>query len=298
MASKPALRPDLAVGEALRAIAHDILSDARAAIESPDNSDAVAVHHFRREMKRWRALLRLLEPFLGEESDSLHTRARDLARELGGARDPQSALDALDDLKDHAKTHDLALSDRSLKTMRRRIDELRTACEVNALNADTRLRIAEALADAEAAVNRWPLDGLKFPDIAKRLALSYREARKAVPDRWSDASPETLHELRKLVVIHRYQMQIVQPLWRRFTKMWIAEAQRLRERLGEHQDLELLCMMTEPGRPLAYWRQQLEPAIAQRKRRRVAAARRIATRLFIEKPGTFRRRLIVMWKTG
>ena len=32
MSQKPALRPELAVGEALRAIAHDILSDARAAI--------------------------------------------------------------------------------------------------------------------------------------------------------------------------------------------------------------------------------------------------------------------------
>jgi CHAD domain-containing protein len=294
MANKPALRPDLAVGEALRAVAHDILSDARAAIENPDNSDAIAVHHFRREMKRWRALLRLLKPFLGEDSERLHTRARDLARDLGGARDPQSALEALDDLKDH----DLALSERTIKTMRKRIDELRSAGEMNALNADMRLRIAEGLADAEVTVNRWSLEAVKFPDIAKRLAVSYREARKAVPERWSEASPETLHELRKLVVIHRYQMQIVQPLWRRFTKMWIAEAQRLRERLGEHQDLELLSLLTEPGRPLAHWRKQLEPVIAQRKRSRVATAKRIATRLFVDKPDAFRRRLIVMWKTS
>ncbi len=294
MANKPALRPDLAVGEALRAIAHDVLSDARAAIEKHDNPDAVAVHHFRREMKRWRALLRLLEPFLGEESEGLHTRARDLARDLGGARDPQSALEALDDLKDH----DLPLSERSIKTMRKRIDELRSAGEMNALNADMRLRIAEGLADAEVAVNRWSLEGVKFPDIAKRLAMSYREARKAVPDRWSEASPETLHELRKLVVIHRYQMQIVQPLWRRFTKLWIAEAQRLRERLGQHQDLEVLRRLTDPNQPLAHWRAGLTPAIDARKRRHVAAAKRIATRLFVDKPGAFRRRLNVMWETG
>ena len=36
MSPKPALRPELAVGEALRAVARDILSDARAAIENPD----------------------------------------------------------------------------------------------------------------------------------------------------------------------------------------------------------------------------------------------------------------------
>ncbi len=292
MSPKPALRPELAVAEALRAIARDILSDARKAIESPDNSDAVAVHEFRREMKRWRALLRLLEPFLGDESDGLQTTARDLARDLGGARDPQSALDALDDLAE------LPLSERSIKTVRKRIDALRTAGEMSALTADLRLRIAQALSDAETSVDRWPLDALKFSDIAKQLAASYRALRRATPDRWSEASPETLHELRKLAVIHRHQMQIVQPLWQRFTKMWIAEAQRLRERLGRHQDLEVLRTLAEPHHPLAHWRTQLERPIAERKRRHVAAAKRIATRLFVDKPGAFRRRLIAMWKTG
>ena len=294
MSQKPALRPELAVGEALRAIAHDILSDARTAIESPDNSDAVAVHEFRREMKRWRALLRLLEPFLGDESQELHTTARDLARDLGGARDPQSALEAFDDLAEHQ----LPLSERSIKTVRKRIDALRTAGEMSALTADMRLRIAEALADAEVSINRWPLDDLKFPDIAKQLAASYRALRRAVPDHWSDVSPEALHELRKLVVIHRYQMQIVQPLWHRFTKMWIDEAQRLRERLGQHQDLEVLRTLTEPHHPLSHWRTRLESPISARKRRHVAAAKRTATRLFVDKPGAFRRRLIAMWKTG
>src|SRR5688572_10126944 len=99
MNDKPALRPDFAVGETLREVARTILTDARAAIESPDNSDAVAVHHFRREMKHWRALLRLLDPYLGPESKGLQTTARDIARDLAGARDLQTALDALDDLK-------------------------------------------------------------------------------------------------------------------------------------------------------------------------------------------------------
>jgi CHAD domain-containing protein len=294
MSKKPALRPDLAVGEALRDVAHAILTDARAALESPDNSDAVAVHEFRRAMKHWRALLRLLEPFLGEESEGLQTTARDLARDLGGARDPQSALEALEDLKDHG----LPLPDRSIKTVRKRINELRTAGEMSALTSDMRLRIAEALSDADVAIDRWPIRDLKFPDVAKQLAASYRASRRALPESWSRASPEALHEFRKLVVIHRYQMQVVQPLWKRFTKMWITEAQKLRERLGEHQDLEVLHRLTGEGQPLAYWHARLDPPITARKRRHVAAAKKIATRLFVDKPGAFRRRLNVMWKTG
>src|SRR5258708_4099467 len=85
MSEKPALEPGLAVGEALRAVARDILREARAAIEDPAHSDAVAVHEFRRAMKRWRALLRLLEPFL-EDGPPLRTPARAPAGALGGGR--------------------------------------------------------------------------------------------------------------------------------------------------------------------------------------------------------------------
>src|SRR5215472_13011328 len=98
MNDKPALQPGLAVGEALRAVAHDILHEARAAIEDPANSDAVAVHEFRRAMKRWRSLLRMLEPYLPHDDQQLRVEAGEVARSLTGARDAQSALDALDDL--------------------------------------------------------------------------------------------------------------------------------------------------------------------------------------------------------
>src|ERR1700743_1246757 len=110
MNDKPALRPDLTVGQALRAVALAIIAEARAAIEDPAQSDAKAVHEFRRAMKRWRALLRLIEPWLGDRDRTLRTDARDLARALGGARDAQSALDALDDLAGHG----LGLSVRAL----------------------------------------------------------------------------------------------------------------------------------------------------------------------------------------
>src|SRR5262249_52066612 len=80
MQEKPALRPSVAVGEALRGVAGDILAEARAAIEDPAKSDAEAVHDFRRAMKRWRALLRLVEPFLGEEARGLRGGGRDLGQ--------------------------------------------------------------------------------------------------------------------------------------------------------------------------------------------------------------------------
>jgi CHAD domain-containing protein len=293
MGEKPALEPGLAVGEALRAVARDILSEARTAIEDPAHSDAVAVHDFRRAMKRWRSFLRMLDPFL-EDGRQLRNEARDLARSLGGARDGQTALDALDDLAKHG----LTLSARSLATIRGRIEALRQSAETNVLTGDMRLRLTATLAQAESAVERWPLHTLTFADVAERLALGFRDARRALPRNWSEAEPEDLHELRKRIVNHRYQMETVAPVWPRFGRMWVGEAQRLRDRLGRHHDLTLLTALMQPHQPLAPWRSRLAPALAQRMLDHVAAARRIASRLFVEKPGAFRRRLEVIWEMG
>src|ERR1700704_1638958 len=136
MNDKPALRPELAVGEALRAVARDILTEARAAIENPAKPEAEAVHDFRRAMKRWRAMLRLFEPFLGDDARRLRDEARDLARALTGARDAQSALDALTDLEKHS----LPLSPSSVAGLRGRIGEIRREAETT-LNADMRARL-------------------------------------------------------------------------------------------------------------------------------------------------------------
>src|SRR5262252_3822162 len=210
MQEKPALRPSVAVGEALRGVAGDILAEARAAIEDPANSDAEAVHDFRRAMKRWRAFLRLLEPFVGEQARRLRDEARDLARALTGARNAQSALDALADLEKHG----LGLSPRSLAGLRKRIETIRVAAETT-LNAEMRARLAEALDRAEAMVERWPLHLLTFDNVADGLTRFYRSARGMLPEDWHAATAEELHDLRKLVVIHRYQMDIVEPLWPR-----------------------------------------------------------------------------------
>jgi CHAD domain-containing protein len=293
MSEKPFLQPDLAVDEALRAIARSILADARTAIEDPVRSSAQAVHDFRRQMKRWRALLRLLRPFLGADGEQLRVEARDLARALGGARDAQSALDAFADLDSSG----LGFSQRSLATVRSRIDEVRHAAETTTLTADMRLRLGQLLDHALASVEVWPLHTLKFADVAKRLTNGYRAAREAQPGHWADADGPELHELRKRLVTHRYQMDIIVPLWRRFGKMWIGEAQRLRDRLGSHQDLLVLMRMTEPGQPLARWRARLAPAIDRRAAKHVRAASRIARRLFVDKPKAFRRRLEAMWET-
>jgi CHAD domain-containing protein len=293
MGDQPGLRPQDAVGHTLRAVARHILADARAAIEDRQRVEAVAVHDFRAAMKSWRAYLRLIEPFLQEEDRRWRTEARDLARMLAGARDAQAALDAVADAERHAASH--RMSSQSWDSIRDRLERLRESAETASLTPALRKRFLAALDRADSRIDHWPLDEVDFADVAKSLSRGYARARNLIPQDWRTAEAHDLHELRQRVVVHRYQMEVVQPLWPRLGKSWVREAQKLRTRLGAYQDLAVLSRYAEPHQPLAPWRSRLQSAIHQRQMQQVGAARRIAARLFAERHRAFRKRLEAMW---
>jgi len=293
MGKKPALEPKSAIGPAVRAIAEHTLAGARAVMTDPELSSQDAVHDFRRAMKEWRALMRLLAPFV-PEAERWRVEARDHARSLAQARDGQAVLNGFNDLLKRG----LVLSERTQETIRGRIEELRGSEERAVLTPDLQAKIISWLDGAAAAVAAWPLDPFSFSAIAAQLAVGYRDARRRMPSDWSLASDPELHAFRQRVVVHRYQMELVEPLWPRFGKMWTKEAERLRDRLGKCQDLAVLERLTAPRQPLAHWRSRLTPACAERRLQLTHRAARIARRLFAERPKAFRHRLETLWKDG
>jgi CHAD domain-containing protein len=292
MAEKPAVRSDVAVGEALRAVARDILSEARAVLGDTKKAGAAAVHDYRKAMKRWRALLRLLEPILGEHAQRLRHEARDFARDLSGARDAKSAIEALDDLI----KAEAGLSPRTIASIRGRLDAVRRNAEATTLRSAKRKQLIAALDRGIAAIATWRLEKLSFAELARELAKTYQKMREDSPKDWPAAEPDVLHDLRSVVVAHRYQMELIEPLWPKFGELWVAETQRLRDRLGAFQDLSVLEGFTKPHAALAPWRSRLVPLIRARRATHAKAAQRIAARLLAERPKAFRRRLEALWK--
>lgn len=291
MGEKPALRPRAAIGPALRAIGGDMLQQARAAMTDPERSTRAAIHDFRRAMKQWRALLRLLEPFLADAA-RWRNEARDCARALAGARDGQAALNAFEDLVDAGAV----LPAHTIATIRGRIEAIRAAQEQAVLTPALHQSILDRIDAMAAAVESWPLDTIGFDALAERLAAGYRAARRHVPGDWSEAEAADMHELRRRVVDHRYQIELIERLWPRYVCMWIEEAERLRDRLGKHQDLEVLERLACPHQPLARFRSRLAPACAERKAELAGRAARLSTRLFAERPKALRRRIEALWE--
>ncbi len=279
-------RGDLA--RCLRSAALGILDKARAPLSAPALDEAMVIHELRKALKRWRALLRLVS-FAIDDSRSMRTQARDLAREIAGSRDAQSALDALSDVLETAGERPLPAG--APEAIRRRIEKRRAGLERAQLSADLRQRLLVALDAAAESVGRWPLDAIRFDALAEALTRSYRRARRRRPEDWPDASAEHLHELRQRVVELRYQLECVAPLLPGLPRSAIGDLQRLRNRLGRHQDLTLLGPLMAPRQPLAPWRTRLVPLVARRKAEHVAAAQKLAERTLARPPKAFRKRL-------
>lgn len=278
-------------GDSLAAGARVIISDARQALSDPALSESEAVHNLRKALKRWRAFLRLLERPVGAPAEAMRAEARDLMRMLAGARDAQSALDALNDLR-KSKT---PLPATSAETIGARLTEMRDAAETASFTAETRHRIADYFDYAALSLERWALPEIDFEAIADGLTATYRRARQLVPGDWARTEPEHLHDLRRRVVEHRHQIELIVPLWPQQAKTWAQKAQRLRNRLGACQDLEVLSRLTAPHQPLARWRSRLAVAIAARRAAHLQTAARLTARLFVDKPKAFRKRIARLW---
>lgn len=294
MMKRSALRPDLPIQEALLSAALEMLTAARNAISDSALKTDEAVHEFRKAIKRWRAFLRLIEPFLGDSAKTLRAGARMAAQKLGGARDLRSVLDALDDIRDCENP----LDELAFETCRTKISALLTAEEQKGVTAADRAAIAAEVERWRKTIEQQSFERIGFAEISEALTDGYRRAFRTLPQNWSKASEDELHEFRRRAIDHRYQLELIEPLWPRMTRIWIDEVQRLRDALGKHRDLALLQLLAGTRQPLAAQRAALLPAIGVRQQAHLARAEKIASRIFAEKPGAFRRRIESLWQAG
>lgn len=294
MNKRPALRPDMPLDQALPSVARDILTKARDAISDPALGTDEAIHEFRKSIKRWRSFLRLIKPHFGDSADNLRSAARETANKLGGARDLRSTLDAIEDVREGA----YELTERSLETITNRIKEMQRETESKQISPFDRAEIAHEVTRWLTTISLWPFGGIDFKEISDALTSGYTRARKAMPENWREAGEEELHEFRKRTIDHRYQMELLEPLWPRMAKIWIDEAQRLRDAIGQHRDLTLLQEMTGPRQPLARFRAKLAPPIARRQQEHLEKAAKIAARVFADKPKAFQKRINALWLAG
>lgn len=286
--------PDLAARTITGAL-RDIVAAGRKPLETADIPDATVVHDVRKALKHWRAMMRLVAPVVGKEAEEMRLQARDLGRQIAAARDGRAAQEAFSDVLKEAGA---LLPERTRAAVAELLARRRAGAEATGMTAAARANVTAMWKRAAAAIERWPLANFNHAEAARQLGTSYRRVCKAIPGDWSTANPDALHKLRRRVIEHRYQLEIAEPLWPKVLRVWVNEAQRLRERLGCHHDLAVLQHLAGPGQPLSQWASQLVPLIAARQAAHAAGARRLAGRLFAETPKAFLARMTALWEHG
>ncbi|HEY4370282.1 MAG TPA: CHAD domain-containing protein [Steroidobacteraceae bacterium] len=195
------------------------------------------VHGTRKEMKRMRAGLRLLREALGETAyRGLNRSVRDAARPLTPIRDAKVLRDALNNVLQQAgnaaqKTRPSALRQALQQEQRLSRDKLSNK-DLNAIS--TRLQ------EVKQHLQRLPDSRFDRAPTDVALKRAYKKAHRAFALTEREPSNEHLHEWRKQVKYHFYELQFVQPLAPKRIDATSKQAHRLSDHLGDDHDLALL----------------------------------------------------------
>jgi CHAD domain-containing protein len=246
--------------------------------EEAARDPAAAVHEARKDIKKLRALARLVDA-----DPSWNTRLRDTARRLAGRRDADVLLETLDDLVKRDGVPKKAV--RGLrKELAAEAGRESDAAEITVAHAE----LVVARAEVEALAPRRD----SFKELRPGLEQIYRDGRAAYRAARKKPSAENLHEWRKRVKELWYSSTILRSAWPAMMSELAAEAHVLSDLLGEDHDLAMLAQRATRKK-----HKDLRRAIEKRRARLRKRALKMGKRLYAEKPKGFSRRVGAAWVT-
>ncbi|MFN7141542.1 MAG: CHAD domain-containing protein, partial [Limisphaerales bacterium] len=197
-----------------------------------------AVHDVRKDIKKLRALLRLVRHEVGDKVYRRDVAAlRDAAHRLAPARDAKVKLDTFNQLVEHFQEQ---LAAKPFPTLRQRLENhFQTENKHFESNeaADGVIQVFEKLYGR--AVD-WQPDAKDWAAIAPGLERSYRGGRAALLLAQKDRHAETFHEWRKRAKDLWYHIRLLCPAWPAILGALSDQLKELSDCLGDHHDLAVL----------------------------------------------------------
>jgi CHAD domain-containing protein len=253
---------------------------------------AEAIHGARKDLKKLRAVLRLLRRALPEDlRREENGRYRDAGRALSASRDAEVRLATLEELGERAE-----LPVEALEAWRAILARDREAA---AGTAREEAAIAEAVGLIEAGragIENWQLEGDSWKLIDPGLRRTYRRGRRAMGLAAKHSGEADFHAWRKRAKDLWYALRILEQAWPRPLGATADEAHRLSEALGDHHDLALLRADLGRRRLGEEETRTLARAIDGRQQQLASEALDLGRRLYVEKPKALTRRLRDYWR--
>jgi CHAD domain-containing protein len=255
---------------------------------------ATAVHAARKDLKKLRALLRLVREELGEKTfREENQRYRDIGRLLAASRDTEAKLETLSALERHFGRDFLAAASQGWREALQRERQL-LADGATPLSRQPIAQAISRLRDGHAGISDWPLGADPSTLIEAGLRWSHTRGRRAMTDVLEDASAENVHAWRKRAKDLFYQLRIVQDAWPAVIGESVNQTHALADLLGEHHDLAVLREDLRIRTAVPHHK-TLTALIRQREAEHLEQALTLGKRIYAEKPSAFARRHASYW---
>ena len=281
------LKEGEAVPKGIVRIAHGRIDHAIDELEGrTDSSPEEAVHEARKDMKKLRAVVRLVRDEIGGDVYRRENALfRDAGQELSSVRDADVMLETLGNVE-------AELPGRAAGDLRQALaaHRIRTAAGARS-QAST--QVVEMLTSARRRIAHWPLDEDGFDAIAGGLERIYRRGRRDYRKARAEPTSENLHKWRKRAKDLWYHLTILRDTWRPVMEVLADEAHALSERIGDDHDLAVLLGWADEHAPHTV--EALTGPVERRREQLQAEAFAIGARLYADKPGAFMRRLERWW---
>jgi len=279
------------VSSGVRQCAREQLADAVEQLEGAAADPVEAVHEARKDLKKTRALVRLVRPALGKQAYRAENGAlRDVGLALSGARDADVRVATARTLAEHAPGQ---LPADVFEALNAALAAEASARDGGAGAFDGAI---EQLRAAELRIERWPLARADWATVLAGIALAYASGREAFATARKTPEPELLHAWRKRAKDLWYHQRLLAPAWPDVIGAQVEAAHALTELLGDDHDLAVLAERLDDGAaPLApvvdAQRAELRALIGHRSEQLRAEAVALGRRIYAESPKAFARRL-------
>jgi CYTH domain-containing protein/CHAD domain-containing protein len=260
-----------------------------------DEELADAIHGARKDLKKVRAVLRLLRKELGHKRFKAENRRyRDAARLLAESRDAEVKLQTLKALGEYAGASFPATT---ALAWRQALEADRDRIAAARGEAAARIERARAtIEEAGSGISHWPIGNDSWRLLEPGLDRTYRDGREALRRAQAEGSAENVHEFRKRAKDLWYQLRLLHGAWPGLLEPTAGQAHVLADLLGDHHDLAVLAEDLEGRAELAASREEFEALIKARQAELLDGALELGERLYAEKPKHFRHRLRAYWR--
>jgi CHAD domain-containing protein len=242
------------------------------------------IHDSRKALKEARAIAKLFAAAIGPPAYEAVSALESARRQTGRARDLDIMPAALASLG-------AAIDGETAARLARAIAFEREVARHAHRNVDVVAEVAR-LRELARSIEAWEVADANPTPLLKALRVAYRTARKHGRRALARGDAHELHQLRAQIVDLGHHFAALEPAWPALFTAIGAEFQRMRQSLGEHNDLTVLAEFAVSNRDLSLTQlTDMALKVERRQKQLIRRARKQFERLFADRPSALERRL-------